>query len=82
MEDNGYEIVGAIRESYIDGVWNKEDENLNSRKETKMLIRNEKPEDYRIVEEMIKKAIPIRRNCFISIPDPMYYDEGFSFYFP
>ena len=26
MEENGYEIVGAIRESYIDGVWNKEDE--------------------------------------------------------
>lgn len=25
-EENGYEIVGAIRESYIDGVWNKEDE--------------------------------------------------------
>lgn len=24
--NNGYEIVGAIRESYIDGVWNKEDE--------------------------------------------------------
>lgn len=46
-----------------------------------MLIRNEKPEDYRTVEEMIKKAIPIRRNCFISIPDPMYYDEGFSSYF-
>ena len=23
---DGYEIVGAIRESYIDGVWNKEDE--------------------------------------------------------
>ena len=47
-----------------------------------MLIRNEKPEDYRIVEELIKKAIPIRRNCFTSIPDPMYYDEGFSSYFP
>ena len=26
VEDNGYEIVGAIRESYVDGVWNKEDE--------------------------------------------------------
>ena len=26
VEDNGYEIAGAIRESYIDGVWNKEDE--------------------------------------------------------
>ena len=26
MEDHGYEIAGAIRESYIDGVWNKEDE--------------------------------------------------------
>ena len=26
VEDHGYEIVGAIRESYIDGVWNKEDE--------------------------------------------------------
>ena len=26
VEDNGYEIVGSIRESYIDGVWNKEDE--------------------------------------------------------
>lgn len=26
VEDNGYEISGTIRESYIDGVWNKEDE--------------------------------------------------------
>lgn len=26
IEENGYEIAGAIRESYIDGVWNKEDE--------------------------------------------------------
>ncbi|MDY2596550.1 MAG: MerR family transcriptional regulator [Oliverpabstia sp.] len=26
VEDNGYEIVGAIRESYIDGIWNKENE--------------------------------------------------------
>lgn len=26
VEENGYEIVGEIRESYIDGVWNKEDE--------------------------------------------------------
>ena len=26
VEENGYEIVGAIRESYIDGVWNNEDE--------------------------------------------------------
>ena len=26
IEENGYEIVGTIRESYIDGVWNKEDE--------------------------------------------------------
>ena len=26
VEDHGYEIVGAIRESYIDGVWNKENE--------------------------------------------------------
>ena len=26
IEDNGYEVAGAIRESYIDGVWNKEDE--------------------------------------------------------
>ena len=26
VEENGYEIAGAIRESYIDGVWNKEDE--------------------------------------------------------
>lgn len=25
VEEHGYEIVGAIRESYIDGVWNKED---------------------------------------------------------
>lgn len=24
IEDNGYEICGNIRESYIDGVWNKE----------------------------------------------------------
>ena len=26
IEDNGYEIAGEIRESYIDGVWNREDE--------------------------------------------------------
>lgn len=26
IEDNGYEISGPIRESYIDGVWNKESE--------------------------------------------------------
>lgn len=26
IEDNGYEIVGAIRESYIDGVWNQDAE--------------------------------------------------------
>ena len=26
IEENGYEIAGAIRESYIDGVWNQEDE--------------------------------------------------------
>ena len=26
VEENGYEIAGAIRESYIDGVWNKENE--------------------------------------------------------
>lgn len=26
IEDNGYEIAGPIRESYIDGIWNKEDE--------------------------------------------------------
>ncbi len=26
IEENGYEIAGDIRESYIDGVWNKEDE--------------------------------------------------------
>lgn len=26
IEENGYEIVGNIRESYIDGVWNKESE--------------------------------------------------------
>ena len=24
MEENGYEICGNIRESYIDGVWNKD----------------------------------------------------------
>ena len=27
IEENGYEICGKIRESYIDGVWNKETEN-------------------------------------------------------
>lgn len=27
IEENGYEICGNIRESYIDGVWNKETEN-------------------------------------------------------
>ena len=26
IEENGYEIAGEIRESYIDGVWNREDE--------------------------------------------------------
>lgn len=26
IEENGYEIAGAIRESYIDGIWNKDDE--------------------------------------------------------
>lgn len=26
IEENGYEIAGAIRESYIDGVWNQEEE--------------------------------------------------------
>ena len=26
IEKNGYEIAGEIRESYIDGVWNREDE--------------------------------------------------------
>ena len=26
IEENGYEIAGEIRESYIDGVWNKENE--------------------------------------------------------
>jgi len=26
IEENGYEIAGPIRESYIDGVWNREDE--------------------------------------------------------
>ena len=27
IEENGFEIVGEIRESYIDGVWNQDDEN-------------------------------------------------------
>ena len=26
IEENGYEIAGDIRESYIDGIWNREDE--------------------------------------------------------
>ena len=26
IEENGYKIARAIRESYIDGVWNKDDE--------------------------------------------------------
>lgn len=26
IEENGYEIAGPIRESYIDGVWNKDEE--------------------------------------------------------
>ena len=26
IEDNGYEVNGPIRESYIDGVWNREKE--------------------------------------------------------
>ena len=26
IEENGYEVAGDIRESYIDGVWNKDDE--------------------------------------------------------
>lgn len=25
IEENGYEIVGSIREKYIDGIWNKDD---------------------------------------------------------
>ncbi len=25
IEENGYEITGAIRENYIDGVWNQEE---------------------------------------------------------
>ena len=25
IEENGYEIAGAIRENYIDGVWNQEE---------------------------------------------------------
>ena len=27
IEENGYEICGSIRESYIDGIWNKDTEN-------------------------------------------------------
>lgn len=27
MEENGYKICGDFRESYIDGVWNKNDKN-------------------------------------------------------
>ena len=27
IEENGYEIAGEIRESYIDGVWNQDNEN-------------------------------------------------------
>lgn len=27
IEENGYEICGSIRESYIDGVWNQDEEN-------------------------------------------------------
>ncbi|MGN1143944.1 MAG: GyrI-like domain-containing protein, partial [Anaerovoracaceae bacterium] len=26
IEENGYEIAGEIRESYIDGIWNKDDD--------------------------------------------------------
>ena len=26
IEENGYEITGEIRESYIDGIWNKDEE--------------------------------------------------------
>ena len=26
IEENGYEIAGAIRENYIDGVWNQDEE--------------------------------------------------------
>ncbi|MBU5582196.1 GyrI-like domain-containing protein [Enterococcus sp. S181_ASV_20] len=26
VEDNDYEIIGSIRESYIDGMWNKDSE--------------------------------------------------------
>ena len=26
IEENGYEIDGEIRESYIDGIWNRDDE--------------------------------------------------------
>ncbi|WP_234121821.1 MerR family transcriptional regulator [Clostridium hydrogenum] len=27
IEENDYEIIGSVRESYIDGIWNKENEN-------------------------------------------------------
>lgn len=27
IRDNGYEVIGLPRENYIDGIWNKEDEN-------------------------------------------------------
>ena len=26
VQENGYEIAGPIRESYIDGIWNQDDE--------------------------------------------------------
>ena len=32
IEENGYEIAGEIRESYIDGVWNKDDESNGCQK--------------------------------------------------
>ena len=47
-----------------------------------MMIRNEKPEDYRAGMKSLmllflkwRRAINIHRNCFTFIPDQMYCDE-------
>ena len=51
IEENGYEIAGEIRESYIDGVWNKDDESqwlseiqVPVRKKQNSIFHNEESE--------------------------------------
>ena len=51
IEENGYEIAGEIRESYIDGIWNKDDESqwlseiqVPVRKKQNSIFHNEESE--------------------------------------